>query len=192
MCYVQRNLYRTSDQSISMGWISPSFFSVLYRKKKKSHLQSSHEMLGVSSRTLLRDLHLSSSMLLAPSPLICLAEDFPGLARTPRSSPHTTARYKMCWVSQEIFSSAVETQETLIDVGQRSQMSPMRSGPSTQGKDRSLPTPVPLLEIISPYEIGVVAVHSQRQQDCTFLLHSSRGLDEFLSVGSRWEPSSWH
>lgn len=159
MCYVQCHLYRTSDQSISMGWISPSFFfSALQGKKKKSHLQSSHETLGVSSRTLLRDLHLSSSMLLAPSPLICLAEDFPGLARTPRSSPHITARYKMCWVSQEIFSSPVETQETLIAVGQRSQMSSMRTGPSVQGKDRSLPTPVPLLEIISPYEIGVVAM----------------------------------
>lgn len=86
----------------------------------------------------------------------------------------------------------MEAQETLIAVGQHSQMSPMRSGLSMQGKDRSLPTPVPLLEIISPYEIGVVAIHSQRQQDCTFLLHSSRGLDEFLPVGSRWEPSRWH
>ena len=128
------------------------FFSALYRKKT-SHLQSSHVSL-----VLLQDWHLSSVMVLAPSPLISLAEDFPGLARTPHSSPSTTARYKTCQVSQEIFSSAVETQKAPIAVGYCSRMSPVRFRPSVQGEDKLLPTPASLLGIMSLYEISVGAV----------------------------------
>lgn len=132
------------------------FFSALY-KRKMSHLQSSHETLGVSL-AFLQDSHLSSAMVLIPSPLISLAEDFLGLAQTPCSSHSTTARCKMCQISQEIFSSAAETQKAPIAVGYCSRMSPTRLGASVQGEDRSLPTPASLLGIIPLYEVSVVAM----------------------------------
>lgn len=74
------------------GGSHPLFFFFFFALQEKN-ATFAKQTLGVSL-AFLEDLHLSSTMVFAPPPLVSLAEGFPGLAQTPCSSANTTSRHK--------------------------------------------------------------------------------------------------